>query len=136
MKEKEKPSVYVVKELVDEKTYSELDFVLHDQFKFDYQKNESFRTIEKGESDNASDAYPINIATLIKQLQKMQLKGATHVQIEHHVDHIGYDISAWKIQKASQQQIDELQTKDKKKKEKNAKIKSLQQAIDELKGED
>lgn len=127
-------NVYITKTLIDEESYSELDFVMHDKFNFDYENQEDFITIEKGNA-STSEAHPIEIDDLIKRFQEMKAKGATHVEIEHHVDHIGYDISAWKIEKSSQVEIDEYENKRNKKKNKEQKISELRNQIREIENE-
>jgi len=132
----EKHDVYVVKELIDEENYSELDFELQEEFGFKYDDFDSRFEIIQRKSGTAEDANPIKIEILIDRLKEMQKMGATHVQIEDHCDHIGYDISAWKMTKATKAEIDELMNKEKKKKKKNEEINKLQSRINELQNEE
>lgn len=127
-------NVYITKKLIDEKSFSELDITIHEKFNFDYEKQEDFITIEKGNA-STSEAHPIEIDVLIKTFQKMKEKGATHLEIEHHVDHIGYDISAWKIEKSSQSEIDEYEKAQSKKKDKEQKILELRNQLRKIESE-
>lgn len=49
-----------------------------------------FTEVESEIEDAYTDSYPINIETLEKMLQDAKSKGATHVEIDYHCDHIGY----------------------------------------------
>jgi len=44
-------------------------------------------------------------------LQEMKDKGATHVEMEYHCDHISYPIYGYRITHADQADIDELERK-------------------------
>jgi len=99
-----KKNIYITKTLVEEENFSELDFVLQDKFGFDYEDGSDFIRIENG-FGNTSEAFPIDIDTIITTLQTMKEKGATHVEIEHHVDHIGYDISSYNIRNSTAEEI-------------------------------
>lgn len=126
--EKEKDiNTYVTKKLVGDESFSELDFTLQEEFGFDYDDGGDFQTIEIG-NGNTDDAFPILLDTLIGTLQEMKENGATHVEIEHHVDHIGYDISAYNIRKSTAEEIAALHTNT----EKNKKIAELYAEIQKL----
>lgn len=126
---------YVTKTLVAEENFSELDFELHDKFKFDYEDGGDFIKIENG-FGNTSEAFPIDIDTMINTLQSMKEKGATHVEIEHHCDHIGYDISGFNIRSSTQEEITLKENKNIKEAEKQKKLRELYAEINKLeKGE-
>ena len=100
-------NIYITKTLVANDNQSELDFVLQDEFNFSYDTHEQLVEIEKGKSYSAHST-PIKIDDMIKILQGLKDRGATHVQIEDHCDHIGYDISGFEIRLSTQEEIDEL----------------------------
>ena len=101
---KKDPNVYIKQTLIDDHEVSEIDFDLHKKFKFDYEDDGDFITIEDGQG--SSDGYPIEIDKMIKILQQFKNKGATHVAMNYHCDHIGYEMSAYEIKKATQDDID------------------------------
>ena len=84
---------YVTKTLILDKSFSEIDFVLHD----------------------------------------MKAKGASHVEIEHNIDSIGYAFSGFCIDKSTNEEIQEYENKFKKKKSKDDKINELLNEINKLK---
>lgn len=132
----ERNDVNLVKELVGEESFSELDFELQNEFGFDYDNGGEFNVTQKDNSDNASeDATPIKVDDLINVLQNLKKKGATHVQLEHHGDHIGYDISGWKIRKASDKDVEVEKKKSLKEKVKQEKISKLRKQIEEIENE-
>lgn len=82
-------------ETVGEESLSELDFELYTEL-FGYDWNETI--YEKELLINArsfySEGVPLKIDKLIKILNEFKEKGATHVALNNHVDHIGYDLEA------------------------------------------
>lgn len=129
------PNTYIVKKLVADASCSELDFVLQKEFDFEYDDESDFITIQKEHADT-SEAHPVSIDYMIKKLQEFKKKGATHLEIEHHVDHIGYDMSGWKITKATKAEVDEHLNKGKKSKIKQEKIAKLQNEIERIKNDE
>lgn len=128
--------VNLVKELVGEESFSELDFELQSEFGFDYDNGGEFNVTQKDNAENASeDATPIKVDDLLEALQKLKKKGATHVQLEHHGDHIGYDISGWKIKKASDKDVANEKKKVLKQQVKQEKIQKLRKQIEEIENE-
>ena len=103
-KQNTKKSVYITKSLIKNISLSELDFTLQDEFKFSYDTNERFIAIPKG-GQPIADATPVKIQKLIDILEKAKLKGATHVQIEDHCDHHGYDIAVFEIRLSTESEI-------------------------------
>ena len=113
-------NTYVTKTILIHDELSELDFTLHDEFKFDYEDlNANFIEIDvmgkKQERDFYANTTPLNISDLEKLITKFKKKGATHIQMFHHGDHHGYEFSGVKIEKASQKYIDLYKDEHKKK---------------------
>jgi hypothetical protein len=109
-------NVYVKKTLVGEETFDELDFEMHHDFKFNYDVHDDFVEIVEGQG--SADGYPINIDHLIACLQRLKKDGATHVEMNYHVDHIGYEIDGYQIRTATQDEINKHLGKKKAKKTK------------------
>lgn len=124
-------NIYVTKTLIGNDNQSELDFVLYDDFGFSYDTHDQFNEIEKGKGYYA-DANPIKIDDMIKVLQGLKDRGATHVQIEEHCDHQGYDISGFEIRFSTQEEIDEYESKRKVEMEKRQRILELQKEIEKV----
>ncbi len=129
-----KENIYITKTLVETENFSELDFKIQDKFGFDYENENDFITIENG-IGNTGEAFPIDIDTMIDTLKSMKDKGATHVEIEHHVDHIGYDISAFNIRKSSDDEIKIQIDKSIKNSEKEKKLRELYEQINKIQKE-
>ena len=126
---------YVTKTLILDKSFSEIDFVLHDEmgYRYDDDENSDFVIIEKGGHCDTSEATPISIDTVLKLLNDMKAKGASHVEIEHNIDSIGYAFSGFCIDKSTNEEIQEYENKFKKKKSKDDKINELLNEINKLK---
>lgn len=129
--EKSKKNVYVTKELVKEINIDDLDFILYDQFNFNYEDFDSFIEIEKG--SNYAEASLIKIESIINQLQKLKKRGTTHVSINANCDHHGYDIYAFKLNLSTQEEIDEHEKEHKKYLDKKKKIEELEAQIKQIK---
>jgi hypothetical protein len=123
-------SVYITQSLIKNISLSELDFTLQDKFKFSYETHR-FIVIPKG-GQPIADATPVEIQKLIDILEKAKLKGATHVQIEDHCDHHGYDIAAFEIRLSTEPEIAKHNGEFEKAKEKNRKIEELYSEIKKL----
>jgi len=123
--------VYVTKTHVDDFSVDELDFVLHDEFGFDYEVHDDFEVIRKG--DGRNEGFPIKIDTMIEKLNKLKTDGATHVELDYHCDHIGYDVSVFEIRKSTEEEICEFDKEYLKEKEKQEKIRDLYKQINEIK---
>lgn len=127
----ELPKVYVTKRLVDDIEHSEIDFELYNEFGFDYDTHSEFVEIPIGKQGGA-DGYPINIDKMIKTLEDMKAKGATHVEMNYHCDHIGYEISGYEIKLSKQEEIDIYENERLKQRQKEAKILELYKQIQDL----
>lgn len=125
-------NVYIKKTHIEDVEYSELDLEMQEKFGFDYDDENDFITIEEGQG--CADGFPIEIDRMIRVLKNMKIKGATHVEMNYHCDHIGYEISAYEIKKATSEDIDKYHGIKKKKAEdaKKQEIEKLQKRIKEL----
>lgn len=125
--------VFITKKHIVDCDFRGIDFDLHDEFGFNYDEHEEFVELQSGQG--GADGYPIKIDRMIKALETLKEKGATHVELDYHCDHIGYEISGYKIELASQDQIAEWYTKRNKKNENSKKIAELQAEIAKLRTE-
>jgi hypothetical protein len=125
-------NIYVTKTLIGNDNQSELDFVLYDDFGFSYDTHDKFVEIQKGKGYYA-DATPIKIDDMIKILQSLKEKGATHVQLEDHCDHQGYDISGFEIRLSNHDEIVEYEAMRKVEMEKKQRVLEFQNEINKIK---
>jgi hypothetical protein len=95
--------MYIKKTLIDNKDFSELDFDLQGEFGFDYNEMDELDEICSGQGD--ADGYPIKIDRLIEALTELKNSGATHVELDYHCDHIGYEISGYEIRLATEEEV-------------------------------
>lgn len=123
-------NIYAKRTLVYENEISEIDFKLHEEFGFDYEKHEDF--LIEGASTGYADAYPIKIEEIIKELENMQKAGATHVEIGYHCDHIGYIFEGYKIEQMSTDDVFQYEEKERLKYEKEQKRLELLKQLQEL----
>ena len=91
-----KPSdtVYITKKFIRDEEFSEIDFEFQDEFKI--KEDQDYAIIELGRSHLDPCTRPIRIELLIETLKEMKMAGATHIEMDYHEDHIGYEISAFK----------------------------------------
>jgi hypothetical protein len=123
-------NVYITQELVGDIEHSEIDIDLHDQFGFDYETASNFITIERGQGQ--VDNTPININTLLESINDLKSRGATHISLSYHCDHIGYELSGYKITEADPAVIAEFEEAKRQKVEKAQKIMELRNQIAQL----
>jgi hypothetical protein len=109
----EEIQIRLVKEFIAEVEESEIDFDLQREFAGDVDCDTyvNIEWIEKGAPKWGVDGYPIRIDRVMRILQEMKDKGATHVEMEYHCDHISYPIYGYRITHADQADIDELEQK-------------------------
>jgi hypothetical protein len=124
-------NIYIVKEHRADNCFSEIDFDLQNEFDFNYEVHEDFKTIEIGYG-NSDGSFPVNINRMIGAIQDLQKLGATHVEISYHEDHIGYDISGFIMRKATEEEINDIETREKIKREKEDKRTELLRQLKEL----
>ena len=97
-------NTYIKKTHIAEHEFSEIDFDLYDEFGFESGDDDEFIVIKKGHG--AADGYPIKIDRMIEALTTLKNSGATHVELDYHVDHIGYEISGYEIRKATPEETE------------------------------
>jgi len=126
-------NIYYKSKIIGTKSIDELDFELQESFGFDYEKHDDFIEIEEDTGEdfryNTCEATPIPILKVLNLLEEARDKGANYIEIEHNVDHHGYDFSFLKIKKASEKEIEKFEnskksTKEKKKQEEIKKLKA------------
>lgn len=109
---------------------SELDFINREQFGWeDYDKQE-FVEIMVGNPSTSDE--PISIDNLIEILQEAKAAGSTHVAIDYHSDHIGYDISGVELRLSTDEEIEKCEAKRKAEQDKRRQIHDLQSQIMKL----
>jgi hypothetical protein len=121
--------IYLIKELIEDTGFSELDFVLEDDFGIDTEMS-CYDIIEN--KRGRADAYPIKIDDMIKKLEDLKQKGASYVEIDYHCDHIGYDISGFFIRKSTEEESKEFIKIEMDEIEKINRIKALQDEIKKI----
>lgn len=97
--------IKVTKQAVYMEEISEIDFVLQDELSTASEKEE-FENLYinvdvTGKNDVHTDSHPIKIETIEKMLNDAKSKGATHVEIDYHCDHIGYIVAGYKIERTN-----------------------------------
>ena len=125
--------IYIMKELVGDIEHSEIDFDLQEEFGYDDESHSDFVELTKGHG--RSDGEPIAIDRIIETLTEFKRRGATHVSMNYHEDHIGYELSAYKISLAEPALIEAYEDGKRAKVEKQQKIQDLQRQISELRNE-
>lgn len=127
-------TIYIKKTHIADESVSELDMVLRESFGFDYDTHEDF--IELQDKQGHADGNPIKIDDMIQILQSMKRSGATHVEMNDQCDHIGYDISGYRIELADQESIEKYEMALQRKKTKAKMADSLRQQLRDLENED
>ena len=127
--------IYIKKEFVTEESFAELDFDLQQEFGFMYDDDDS-EFHEIAVDPNPVDTYPIRIDCLINSLQRMADLGATHVELDYHCDHIGYDLAGFKIALATSAEIEAELEKKRKEIDIREKRADLLRQLNELKRQD
>ena len=126
-------NIYYTKVLVDDVEHSEIDMDLQILFGFNYDKHDDFVEIPQGYGD--ADGYPIAIDRMIQTLESMKTKGATHVEMNYHEGHIGYEISGYIIRPSTTEEIAVMENKKLTIDQKNARIAELYAEIRRLQHE-
>jgi hypothetical protein len=102
--------VYIKKTLVHDQTISELDLELEEKFTIDVADlDDDYEFIEICDTGGDANGYPMNIDTLIAELNHLKSKGANYVEIGYDCDHYGYAISGYEIRKAELSEIKEYE---------------------------
>ena len=100
---------YITREVIGDIEHSEIDFLIRDEFGYDYENDQELVEIEVGNGD--VNNAPISIDTLINSLQELKEKGSTHVSLDYHCDHIGYEMTGYKIYLSTEDQITAYENK-------------------------
>lgn len=133
---KETPNIYYTKEVVSGHSLSELDFDLGNKLGFDYEVHDDLINITFSDEKeiHTYEATPVEIDIMLDILNKAKKNGATHVEIEDHIDHHGYEITTFKIGLATEKEVKQYKEKEKalSKKDKSKRIKALEKALAEL----
>lgn len=125
--------MYITKEVIENINHSEIDFLIKEEFGFDYETYYDLVELEIGNGyvNNA----PINIDTLIDTLQELKQKWSTHVSLDYHCDHIGYEMTGYKIYLSTEEQINTYEEKLKIKREKELKLRALRAEYNKIANE-
>jgi ribonuclease HI len=122
--------MYITKEVIEDVEHSEIDFLIRDEFGYDYENDQELVEIEVGNGDVTNE--PISIDTLIESLQELKQKGSTHVALNYHTDHIGYEMTGYKIYLSTEEQISSYEEKLKIKREKELKLMALREEYNKI----
>jgi hypothetical protein len=117
--------MYITKEVIEDVEHSEIDFLIRDEFGYDYENDQELVEIEVGNGDVTNE--PISIDLMVKTLQELKEKGSTHVSLSYHTDHIGYEMTGYKIYLSTEEQINAYEEKIKARREKNLKLEALRE---------
>lgn len=100
---------YIVKKYIGEIEHSELDFVNQDILFGKQDDYVDYETIEEVPAHTYynGEAVPMEIDSVIKQLQEIKEKGANFVEIDFHCDHIGYNFNGLEMRLATEEEISE-----------------------------
>jgi hypothetical protein len=104
--------IYVTKILLETDSETELDFENREKFGWEDWDKQDYFEIQKNYTDDGQE--PIEIDKMIRILQNSKDRlGATHVNVEYHVDHHGYYFSIFKMRKSTQEEINEYENRKK-----------------------
>lgn len=121
---------YLHKIHIKDESFEDLDFVLQDEFGIDTDNDEQYEIIEVGSS--YADGYVVRIDQMIEKLVYLNSLGATHVELSHHEDHIGYDISGFTLRTSTESEIFEYEEAQRLRNEKEQKKMDLLRQLAEL----
>jgi hypothetical protein len=124
---------YITKEVIGDIEHSEIDFLIRDELGYDYENDQELVEIEIGNGDVRNE--PISIDTLIKSLQELKEKGSTHVSLDYHCDHIGYEMTGYKIYLSTEEQIKAYENKLAINQEKELKLRALREEYNRIENE-
>jgi hypothetical protein len=125
--------MYITKEVINDVEHSELDFILHSEFGFDYDTHSDFIELLKGNGDVTNE--PISIDLMVKTLQELKEQGSTHVSLDYHCDHIGYEMTGYKIYHSTADQIKAYEDKLAINQEKELKLRALREEYNRIENE-
>ena len=124
---------YIKKTHIDNYFFGDLDLDLYEEFILSYDDDDELETVRVGRG--RADGFPIKIDRMINALNGLKVKGATHVEIGYHCDHIGYDISGFSITELKPDEIIELKAKQDAERLREEKIRKLKNELRELENE-
>jgi len=104
--------IYVTKILLATDSETELDFENREKFGWEDWDKQDYFEIKKNYTDDGQESIEIDKIIGILQNSKDRL-GATHVNVEYHVDHHGYYFSIFKMRKSTQEEINEYENRKK-----------------------
>lgn len=125
--------MYITKEVIVNIEHSEIDFLIQDEFGLNHEDEQDLIQLMVGNPDITNE--PINIDLMIKTLQEMKEQGSTHVSLDYHIDHIGYEMTGYKIYHSTEEQIRDYEEKLKKKLDKEKKLKALREEYNKIANE-
>jgi hypothetical protein len=124
------PVKHLYKTYIKSISIDDLDLVLYEEFNVDMDNGQDCEIIE--DQCGSVCTHPISIDTMIGEMIKLKEKGATHISLDYHEDHIGYDVSAFNIKVATSEEVNNF-IKDKTAREiKEQKRADLQRQLREL----
>jgi hypothetical protein len=126
-------NIYVTKEVTDDISFSEIDIDLKEEYGFDYEDESEYIEIKVGNPN--VDTEPIKIDILIKALKRLKEDGSTHISLDYHCDHIGYDITGYKIYLSTEEQIKAYEDKLAINQEKALKLRALREEYKRIENE-
>ena len=125
--------MYITKEVIGDVEHSEIDFLIQEEFGYDYENYQELVEIEVGNGDVRNE--PISIDLMVKTLQELKEKGSTHVALNYHTDHIGYEMTGYEIYLSTEEQINTYEEKLKIKREKELKLRALREEYNKIANE-
>ena len=129
----EENKIYITKEVIENKEHSEIDFLIRDEFEIDYESDYELIELIQGKPDVINES--INIDLMIKTLQELKEKGSTHVSLDYHSDHIGYEMTGYKIYHSTEEQIKDYEEKLSNRRKKEKKLNGLLEEIRRIQNE-
>lgn len=117
---------------IDRVVFDELDHKLYEKFFGKNYVDDETGLYPEMHGDRVQYGEVIDIDLLINSFMNFKERGATHVSMEYHEDHIGYEIQALKITLAEKSLIEKVSKKKTEDKEKQAKIQELYAEINKI----
>lgn len=121
-----------IQEIESDELHIYCKFFTEDEMDEDYPQ-----TIREGDSRWGGECAPIKINEVIKILNDMKEKGATHVEIDYHVDHRSYIFNGVEIRKATEKECSDTlkKLKEIQQQKKKEQIEKYKREIDKLENE-
>ena len=122
--------MYITKEVIKDIEHSDINILIQSEFGYDYENDLELVEIEIGNGDVTNE--PISIDLMIKTFQELKEQGSTHVSLDYHCDHIGYEMTGYKIYLSTEEQINEYEEKQKAIRVKQIKLNTLREEYNRL----